>query len=60
MPAISGRQYRYMAALAHGAKPRGGKGPSPAVAEEFVQATPPEDRSKWAKKPKRRARRVIG
>lgn len=27
-----------MEGIAHGMKPRGGKGPSPAVAKEFVQA----------------------
>jgi hypothetical protein len=52
MPAKSGPQYRFMAGIAHGMKPRGGDGPSKAVAEEFVHATPPAKRSAWAKKRK--------
>jgi hypothetical protein len=49
MPAVSGRQYRFMAAAAHG----GLKGPQkiePAVAKEFVRATPKTKRQVWSKK----------
>jgi hypothetical protein len=38
MPDVSGKQHRFMEGIAHGMKPRGGKGPSVAVAQEFVQA----------------------
>lgn len=38
MPSQSKRQHNLMEAIAHGAKPRAGKGPSPAVAKEFVAA----------------------
>lgn len=40
MPAKSGKQYRFMQAIAHGAEPKSGEGPSQAVAKEFVDATP--------------------
>ena len=38
MPSKSGKQHRYMEMIAHGGKPRSGKGPSVAVAKEFVAA----------------------
>lgn len=38
MPSVSGKQHRLMEAVAHGWKPPSGKGPSPAVAKEFVAA----------------------
>lgn len=38
MPDESQAQHNYMEMIAHGGKPRGGGGPSPAVAEEFVTA----------------------
>lgn len=38
MPSVSKRQQRLMQGIAHGMKPRGGKGPSVAVAKEFVAA----------------------
>jgi len=49
MPAVSGKQYRFMQAAAHG----GLKGPqedniSPAVAKEFVRATPKKKRKLWS------------
>lgn len=47
-PTVSGKQYRFMSGIAHGMKPRGGKGPSKAVAEEFVHATPAKKRSEWS------------
>ena len=37
-----------MAGIAHGMKPHGGGGPSKAVAEEFVHATPAKKRSEWS------------
>jgi len=49
MPAKSAKQYRFMAGIAHGMKPRSGKGPSQAVAEEFVHKTPPATRKKFAR-----------
>jgi hypothetical protein len=38
MPTRSRAQQRMMLAIAHGAKPKGGKGPTRAVAKEFVAA----------------------
>jgi hypothetical protein len=49
MPAKSGKQYRFMAGIAHGMKPRGGVGPSKEVAEEFVHKTSPKKRSLFSK-----------
>ena len=49
MPAKSGAQYRLMQAAAHGTLHKKG-GPSPAVAREFIAATPPAKRKTFAKK----------
>lgn len=38
MPSKSPAQHAFMEGIAHGMKPRSGKGPSIAVAKEFVQA----------------------
>ena len=37
-PSKSPKQHRFMEAVAHGAKPKSGSGPSQAQAKEFVQA----------------------
>lgn len=50
MPVKSAKQYRFMQAMAHGAKPKSGIGPSPAVAREFIEKTAKKDRKKFAKK----------
>jgi hypothetical protein len=50
MPAASGKQYRFMAGIAHGMKPQSGLGPSTKVAKEFVHWTAPKKRSLWSKK----------
>ena len=52
MPAVSGKQYRFMAMIAHGGKSnkKGGIGPSPKIAEEFVHKTSPKKRSMFMKK----------
>jgi hypothetical protein len=50
VPATSGKQYRFMAAAANGMKSLGG--PPEAVAKEFVDKTPKDKRSLWAKKKK--------
>lgn len=50
MSAKSAKQYKMMAAIAHGAAPRHGVGPSPEVAREFVEKTPKEKRSLFMKK----------
>ena len=50
MPAKSGKQYRMMAAIAHGATPKSGVGPSKEVAKEFVEKTPKKKRSLFMKK----------
>lgn len=57
MPARSGKQYRLMAAVAHGAKPYGGVGPSQAVAQEMVQATPANKRSRFMQALKRKKKK---
>lgn len=49
MPAKSAKQYRMMAAIAHGAKSKTGVGPSEEVAKEFVNKTPKEKRSSFMK-----------
>lgn len=38
MPSKTQKQAKFMAAVAHGMKPRSGGGPSKAVAKEFNQA----------------------
>ena len=53
MPAVGSRQYKFMAGIAHGMKPKGGIGPSAKVAEEFVHATPKKKRSMFMKKNKK-------
>lgn len=50
MPAKSGKQYRLMAAAAHG---KSNIGPSEAVAKEFIRKTPKKKRSLFMKKDKR-------
>jgi hypothetical protein len=51
MPATSGKQYRFMAGIAHGMKPKTkSAGPSPELAEEFVKKTPVAKRKMWSKK----------
>ena len=54
MPAVSGKQYRFMSMIAHGGKPSKGVGPSPEVAEEFIHKTSPEKRSLWSRKKKKK------
>jgi len=53
MPAKSAKQYKMMAAIAHGAKMKHGVGPSPEVAREFVEKTPAKKRSLFMKKGKK-------
>jgi hypothetical protein len=50
MPAKSKKQYKFMAAVAHGAKPFKGTGPSKEVAREFVEKTPKKKRSQFMRK----------
>ena len=38
MPSVSKKQHNFMEAIAHGMKPKGGKGPSKSVAQEFASA----------------------
>lgn len=49
MPSRSQAQHRMMEAIAHGAKPKSGKGPSKAVAQEFVAADKGKSVSKLPK-----------
>ena len=53
MPAVSGKQYRFMNMIAHGGKSNKGIGPSPKVAEEFVHKTSSKKRSLWSRKKKK-------
>ena len=57
MPAVSGKQYRFMAGIAHGMKPYKGKGPSKEVAKEFVDKTPHEKRSKFMQSIRKRRKK---
>lgn len=50
MPAKSAKQYRFMAGIAHGMKPRSGIGPSPEVAKEFVEKTSKTKRKQYSRK----------
>jgi hypothetical protein len=52
MPAKSAKQYKFMQAMAHGAKSDKGIGPSPEVAEEFIKKTPKKKRSLFSRKEK--------
>lgn len=49
MPARSAKQYRFMAGIAHGMKPRNSKGPSPEVAREFIEKTSAKKRKEFRK-----------
>ena len=51
MPSKSAKQHRFMEGIAHGMKTRSGKGPSVAVAREFVAA---DTGRKFAKKSSKR------
>ncbi len=54
MPAVSGKQYRFMAMIAHGGKSnKGSVGPSAKLAEEFVHKTSKAKRSMFMKKRKK-------
>ena len=44
MPSTSKKQAKFMRAVAHGMKPKSGKGPSVQVAKEFVRA---DKKSDW-------------
>lgn len=57
MPSKSKAQHNFMEAIAHGAKPKSGKGPSPAVAKEFVQADKNEGKRFHAKPSKDNGKR---
>jgi hypothetical protein len=52
MPAKSAKQYRFMQMIAHsrGKKRTKGAGPSPEVARKFIEETPPEKRSQFARR----------
>ena len=52
MPITSPKQWRLMAGIAHGMKPRHGAGPSPEVAKEFIEKTPAKKRKAFAKSSK--------
>jgi len=49
MPAKSAKQYKFMQAISHGAKPKKGIGPSESVAREFIHKTPGKKRSMFVK-----------
>lgn len=53
MPKISsGKQYRFIAGIAHGMKPNEGIGPSPEQAEKMIHETPAKKRSQFMRKKK--------
>ena len=49
MPAKSGKQYRFMQAVAHGKSNKRGVGPSEEVAREFIEKTPAKKRKQFSK-----------
>lgn len=51
MPSSSQRQHNFFEGIAHGMKPRKGKGPSPAVAREFINADKVSGKYKKKRKP---------
>lgn len=57
MPAVSPKQYGFMAGVAHGSIPAP-KGLSPETAKEFVEKTPSDKRSKFAKSLAKKRKRV--
>lgn len=57
MPAVSPKQYGFMAGVAHGSIPAP-KGLSPETAKEFVEKTPSDKRSKFAKALAKKRKRV--
>ena len=68
MPSKTAKQHRFMEMIAHGGKPKGGKGPSKAVAKEFVAADrgkkfddsdPSHDNPIFGKKPIAQARKRV-
>ncbi len=50
MPSTSGKQARFMQAVAHGWKPKGKKGPGVKVAREFVAADAGKSKPKQRKR----------
>jgi hypothetical protein len=48
MPAKSAKQYKFMAGIAHGMKPKSGVGPSPEVAREMVMKTSKKKRKEFS------------
>lgn len=49
MPSVSKKQHNFMEAVAHGMKPKSGKGPSVKVAKEFAAADKGKKFSKGGK-----------
>ena len=49
MPAVSGKQYRFMAMMAHNPEKARAKGVPSSVAREFVEKTPASKRSSFMK-----------
>lgn len=49
MPVTSKKQFNFMQAIAHGAKPKKGIGPSPEVAKEFLSKTSEKKKKRFAK-----------
>jgi len=50
MPAKSAKQYRFMQMAAHNPEKMNSKGPSPAVAREFIAKTAAKKRKEFARK----------
>lgn len=49
MPAKTGKQYRFMQAVAHGSSNKVDGGPSKAVAKEFIKKTSKEKRKEFSR-----------
>jgi hypothetical protein len=58
MPSKSVAQHNFMEGIAHGMKPRGGKGPSVAVAKEFAAADQSLGKKTEGKLPARKTKPV--
>lgn len=60
MPSVSRRQHNFMEMIKHGGKPRSGKGPSQAVASDFVAADQARGKKALAKLPEKVGQKFSG
>jgi hypothetical protein len=57
VPTKSGKQYRFMQAVAHGSVTGGSSGPSRSVAKEFVEKTPAKKRRMFSKELRKKGKK---